>query len=83
MLYPQVPIDSVTRHDTGIVYLLIRERGDRTKLSVLHNLFFNAVAYGSTETPPSKKTTIKNDRYRNSVFCSYYVHHLSCKSLRV
>lgn len=30
----------ITRHDTGAVYLLLRERGDRTKLSVLRGLFF-------------------------------------------
>ena len=30
----------ITRHDTGAVYLLLRERGDRTKLSGLSELFF-------------------------------------------
>jgi hypothetical protein len=32
----------ITRHDTGAVYLLLRERGDRTKLSSLRELFFGA-----------------------------------------
>lgn len=42
-LKPETPIDSITRHDTGIVYLLLRERGDRTKLSLLANLFHAAL----------------------------------------
>lgn len=31
---------NITRHDTGTVYLLLRERGDRTKLSTLREVFF-------------------------------------------
>eukprot|EP01043_Picozoa_sp_COSAG02_P026883 COSAG02_NODE_1561_length_11924_cov_12.099281_2_plen_136_part_00 len=34
----------ITRHDTGAVYLLLRERGDRTKLSTLRELFFGKLA---------------------------------------
>ena len=35
---------SISRHDTGVVYLLLRERGDRTKLSLLRELFFGVLA---------------------------------------
>jgi hypothetical protein len=43
LLQPRHPIGSVTRHDTGIVYMLLRRRGQTTKLSTLQNVFHTTI----------------------------------------